>query len=223
MFLCKRGVIFSWGGRGFPGVGVGYAQASQGGTYKSVQFLLLIFKILKTVLIMDPRCLAYHTALHAPIESKHTTPPDLEERGTRTVAHNMPQRVICLVACATGHSELSRQTLLSRPPAPGPAQYGRGRPEACDERRVERRGLPRASSAGPPDAASSSMDEKSSSKGVGGGGGASGGGPRRICARTIACRCSAMSAWSDLRWSAMSSRAISSMRPSPMSAAEGGG
>ena len=64
-----------------------------GGTYKSVQFLLLIFKILKTVLIMDPRCLAYHTALHAPIESKHTTPPDLEERGTRTVAH-----IICLSA-----------------------------------------------------------------------------------------------------------------------------
>ena len=94
MFLCKRGVIFSWGGRGFPGVGVGYAQASQGGTYKSVQvLLLLIFKILKTVLIMDPRCLAYHTALHAPIESKHTTPPDLEERGTRTVAH-----IICLSA-----------------------------------------------------------------------------------------------------------------------------
>ena len=108
--------------------------------------------------------------------------------------------------------------MLSRPPAPRPAQYGRGRPEARDERR----GLPRASSAGPPDAASSSMDEKSSSIGVGRGGGASGGGPRRMCARTIACRCSAMSAWSDLRWSAMSSRAISSMRPSPMSAAEVG-
>ena len=64
------------------------------------------------------------------------------------------------------------------------------------------------------------MDEKSSSIGVGGGGGASGRGPRRMCARTIACCCSAMSAWSDLRWSAMSSRAISCMRSSPMSAAE---
>ena len=83
---------FSWGGRG--------VLRRHRGVNKSVFSSVLlrfitffIFKILKTVLIMDPRCLAYHTALHAPIESKHTTPPDLEERGTR-----VPLRIICLSA-----------------------------------------------------------------------------------------------------------------------------